>query len=505
PVCSGVTPENLAYIIYTSGSTGRPKGAMIPHGGLVNYLSWCAQAYNITEGNGTPVHSPIGFDLTVTSLFAPLITGQRVMLLPEDQGLDNLGAALAPDAALSLVKLTPAHVDLLNTMLPANTLAGRANALIIGGEALRAETVDAWRAFAPDTRLINEYGPTETVVGCCVYEVPPTGEVNSVIPIGRPIANTQLYILDRHLNPVPVGVPGELYIGGDGVGRGYLNRPELTAEKFIADPFSATPGARLYKTGDLARSFADGTIDFLGRIDHQVKVRGFRIELGEIEGVLSEHPAVGEVVVVAREDTPGDTRLVAYVVENREPRTENLGDDTDGSRFLVLGSALREFLAQRLPEYMVPSAFVVLDALPLTENGKVDRRALPAPETRIDLSASFVAPRTPLEEIVAQMWSEVLNVERIGVNDNFFDLGGHSLLATQLIAQVRDTFQVDLPLRSVFGAPTVASFSAEILSHAPVPARVEKTAQLLIKIARMSDNEVETMLVDQSQPPRREL
>ncbi|HEY0737078.1 MAG TPA: amino acid adenylation domain-containing protein, partial [Herpetosiphonaceae bacterium] len=335
PVCSGVTPENLAYIIYTSGSTGRPKGAMIPHGGLVNYLSWCAQAYNITEGNGTPVHSPIGFDLTVTSLFAPLITGQRVMLLPEDQGLDNLGAALAPDAALSLVKLTPAHVDLLNTMLPANTLAGRANALIIGGEALRAETVDAWRAFAPDTRLINEYGPTETVVGCCVYEVPPTGDVDSVIPIGRPIANTQLYILDRHLNPVPLGVAGELYIGGDGVGRGYLNRPDLTAEKFIADPFSTRPGARLYRTGDLARYQPDGTIDFLGRIDHQVKVRGFRIELGEIEGVLSEHPAVGEVVVVAREDTPCDTRLVAYVVEeqgnkgtkeqeNLEPRTQNL-------------------------------------------------------------------------------------------------------------------------------------------------------------------------------------
>ncbi|MBV9790944.1 MAG: amino acid adenylation domain-containing protein, partial [Chloroflexi bacterium] len=392
-VDSGATPDNLAYIIYTSGSTGRPKGAMIPHRGLVNYLSWCTQAYKIGEGSGTPVHSPIGFDLTVTSLFAPLIKGQRVMLLPEDQGLDGLGAALAPDAEFSLVKLTPAHVDLLNNVLPGETLAGRANALIIGGEALRAETVAYWREFAPATRLINEYGPTETVVGCCVYEVPPTGEVNSVIPIGRPIANTQLYILDRYLNPVPVGVSGELYIGGDGVGRGYLNRPDLTAEKFIADPFSTHPGARLYRTGDLARYFADGTIDFLGRIDHQIKVRGFRIELGEIEGVLSEHPAVSEVVVVAREDTPGDTRLVAYVVEEQTNK-ETKEQREDGSWFLVLGSTLREFLAQRLPEYMVPSAFVVLDALPLTENGKVDRRALPAPETKLDLSAAFVAPRT---------------------------------------------------------------------------------------------------------------
>jgi amino acid adenylation domain-containing protein len=494
-ISSGVTPDNLAYIIYTSGSTGRPKGAMIPHRGLVNYLSWASQAYRVVEGSGTLVHSPIGFDLTVTSLFVPLLVRQPVLLLPDEQGLDGLHAALAPDAAFSLVKLTPAHVDLLNAVLPAETLAGRAKALIIGGEALRAETIATWREYAPGTRLINEYGPTETVVGCCVYEVPPSGDMPKVIPIGRPIANTRLYILDRYLNPVPVGVPGELFIGGAGVGRGYLNRPELTAEKFIPDPFGATTGSRLYRSGDLARYLPDGTIDFLGRIDQQVKVRGFRIELGEIEATLLQHPAVNECVVLAREDAAGDVRLVAYVVE--EQGNTEIAENR--------AAELRAYLQARLPEYMLPSYFVVLDTLPLTENGKVDRRALPAPETASDRSAAFVAPRTPLEEVVTQLWAEVLNVERIGVHDNFFDLGGHSLLATQIIAQVRDSFQVDLPLRSVFGAPTVASFSAEILQHASAPARVEKTAQLLIQIAEMSDTEVETMLVDRSQSPGREM
>ncbi|HEY0735976.1 MAG TPA: condensation domain-containing protein, partial [Herpetosiphonaceae bacterium] len=396
-------------------------------------------------------------------LFAPLITGQRVLLLPEDQGLDGLSAALAPDAAFSLVKLTPAHVDLLNTVLPTDTLAGRANALIIGGEALRAETVAAWRECAPETRLINEYGPTETVVGCCVYEVPPTGEVNSVIPIGRPIANTQLYILDRFRNPVPLGVPGELYIGGDGVGRGYLNRPDLTAERFIPDPFSDRPGARLYRTGDLARYQPDGTIDFLGRIDHQVKVRGFRIELGEIETVLTQHPQIREAVVLARQHKIGDARLVAYVVENLEPRTKNLGDDEDGSRFLVLGSTLRAFLKEHLPDYMLPSAFIVLETLPLTPNGKLDRNALPEPDAaRPEIEHAFVAPRNPVEQTLAEIWQAVLGVKQIGIHDNFFELGGHSLLATQLVARVRDALQVDVPLRDVFAVPTVTEMAALI-------------------------------------------
>ncbi|HEY0607123.1 MAG TPA: amino acid adenylation domain-containing protein, partial [Herpetosiphonaceae bacterium] len=494
PVCSGVTPEHLAYIIYTSGSTGRPKGAMISHRGLVNYLSWCTRAYNLSAGSGTPVHSPIGFDLTVTSLFAPLITGQRVLLLPEDHGLEGLGAALAPDAAFSLVKLTPAHVDLLNTMLPANTLAGCANALIIGGEALRAETVSAWRAFAPQTRLINEYGPTETVVGCCVYEVPPTGDVPSVVPIGRPIANTQLYILDRHLNPVPVGVAGELYIGGDGVGRGYLNRPDLTATQFIPDPFSDRPGARLYRTGDLARYLPDGVIDFLGRIDHQVKLRGFRIELGEIEAVLTQHPQIREAVVLVRQHKTGDARLVAYVVEEqrnkgtKEQRNKDASTDSPPSPVATeaearrgsgqggrgdeglaqnqsegLIPALRAFLKERLPDYMLPSAFVVLETLPLTVNGKVDRRALPEPDAaRPEIEHAFVAPRNPVEQTLAEIWQAVLGVEQIGIHDNFFALGGHSLLATQLVARVRDALQVDVPLRDVFAVPTVTEMAALI-------------------------------------------
>ncbi|HEX6287625.1 MAG TPA: phosphopantetheine-binding protein, partial [Herpetosiphonaceae bacterium] len=276
----------------------------------------------------------------------------------------------------------------------------------------------------------------------------------SVIPIGRPIANTQLYVLDRQMQPVPLGAHGELYIGGDGVGRGYLNQPALTGATFVPDPFSGTGGGRLYKTGDLARYLADGTLEFLGRIDQQVKLRGFRIELGEIEAVLAEHPAVREAVVLLREDTPGDPRLVAYVATNQAP--SNQESET-------WNSELRQFLGARLPAYMIPSAFVLLDALPLTENGKVDRRVLPAPE-RSGLQAAdrVQPPRTPTEEAIAGIWSEVLQLDRIGMRDNFFELGGHSLLATQVIARLRSTFQIDLPVHRLFETPTIAALAEHI-------------------------------------------
>jgi amino acid adenylation domain-containing protein len=442
---NAATPGNLAYVIYTSGSTGLPKGAMIRHQGLVNYLTWCQRAYPVQAGRGAPVHSSISFDLTVTGLFAPLLAGRRVQILPEDVGVETLSTALQQQQDYSLVKITPAHLELLSQQLAPQEAAGRTRAFIIGGENLLAESVAFWQKYAPGTLLVNEYGPTETVVGCCVYKVSPDEYRPGSVPIGQPIINTQLYILDSRLSPLPAGAIGELYIGGDGVARGYLNRPELTAAKFVPDPFGQEAGARLYKTGDLARYLPGGDIEFLGRTDHQVKVRGFRIELGEIEAVLSQHAAVQETIVLAREDTPGDKRLVAYVVTA----------DDDGD--------LRGYLKDRLPEYMVPSAFVTLDALPLTTNGKVDRRALPVPDwTRPELGATFVAPRTPEEEILAGIWAGILGVERVGVYDTFFDLGGHSLLATQVISRLRDAFDVELPVRALFEAPTVAGLAASV-------------------------------------------
>jgi len=438
-----VQPRHLAYVIYTSGSTGRPKGVMIPHQGLVNYLSWCTQAYAAADGQGTLVHSPLGFDLTVTSLFSPLLVGQKAILLPEDKGTEALHEALDNNSDVTLVKITPAHLKLLSQTLPIGN-AAKARTLVIGGEALLAEDVSFWRTYAPATRLINEYGPTETVVGCSIYEVPATASLSGPISIGRPIANTQLYILDEHRQPVPINVPGELYIGGAGIARGYLNRPELTAERFIPHPWSTEPNARLYKTGDLARYRADGNIEFLGRLDHQVKIRGFRIELGEIETVLELHSAVRKAIVVAHEASPGDTRLVAYI----RPKEGQAVTEED----------LQTYVGDHVPNYMIPSAIIELDAFPLTANGKIDRRALPAPDyTR--RSKQITASRTPTEEIIAQTWSKVLSVPYISIDDDFFALGGHSLLAMRVIASLRTDFSVELPLRSFFDAPTVAQLA----------------------------------------------
>src|SRR5215213_6974498 len=821
--------DNLAYIIYTSGSTGQPKGTLITHGGLVNYLNWAIETY--PEGNGSPLHSSLSFDLTVTSIFPALLTGRPVEIIPEAESVSGLVSALARQPNYSLVKLTPAHVQLLATQLTETT--NLSNALVIGGENLLAETVKWWREQSPQTRLFNEYGPTETVVGCCVYEVQPETEWTGSIPIGRPIANTQLYILDGKGQPVPVGVAGELYIGGAGVGRGYLNRPELTAERFVPDRFSVAAGARLYRTGDLARYRSDGVIEYLGRMDQQVKVRGYRIEPEEIEAVLTQHEAIQEAVVIAREDVPGDKQLVAYVVAdpetvraveqqnqnettsehvesweqvfneiyrqvdiadpafniagwknsyNGEPipaeemrewvddtvaqirklkprRVLELGcgtglllfqlagecerycgsdfsyvalkyiqetisqhfpelshvdfrqrtaDDladiengafdvvilnsvvqyfpsldyldrvlTEAARVVRPGGAiyvgdvrslrllkvfqasvervrrmvpeeeelvidpayftalkerlpqisqvqvrpkrgrvhneltlfryhvaiykgqsptaklpvewrdwrreqlnleglrellrreqpevlglkavpnarlsaedeavepdelwqlgkelpyvidlgwanhgadgaydvifrrrdtewaqlsereldlfpiethasmrrsdyathplqrrlaallipqLRSYLQDKLPEYMIPSAFMLLSELPLSPNGKVNRRSLPKPDyiTR-DASASFVGPRTPEEEIIAAIWSQLLGIEKIDVHDNFFDLGGHSLRATQVISRIRELFHVELPLMKIFSAPTVESLAASIAEAA---------------------------------------
>ena len=430
---SNVCADNLAYVIYTSGSTGKPKGTLIHHRGLVNYLTWCTKAYSVEQGEGSPVHSSISFDMTITGLFSPLLVGRKVELLPEDKGIENLATVVRNKSNFSLIKITPAQLDLLSHQLLPQEAAGKTRAFIIGGENLLAESIAFWQENAPDTMLINEYGPTETVVGCCIYQA--KDKQSGAVPIGRAIANTQLYILDRYLHPVPVGSAGELYIGGAGVARGYLHRPDLTAERFIPNPFLA--GERLYKTGDLARYRADGIIEYLGRIDHQVKIRGFRIELAEIEAVLSQHPKVRECAILAKCD-----RLIAYAVLH------------PGETLTV--SELRNYLAEKLPEYMVPSALVTLDEMPLTVNGKVERQALPAPETlRPELEVAYVAPQTELEQIIATIWQEVLDLEKVGIYDNFFDLGGHSLLIAQVHSRLQARLERNISMVEMFKYPTI--------------------------------------------------
>lgn len=444
-----LAPENLAYVIYTSGSTGRPKGVMITHDGLGNYLHWATTAYAVAAGSGAPVHSSCAFDLTVTSLFCPLVAGRRVVLVPESKGVEALCAVLRAGRNFSLIKITPAHLKLLAQELKPEEAARCTRALVIGGEALSAEHLTFWRTHAPHVRLINEYGPTETVVGCCIYEVPPGAAATGPIPIGRPIANTEMYILDENCAPVPIGATGEIYIGGTGVARGYLNRPELTTEKFIAHPFRKEPGARLYKTGDLARYRSDGVIEYLGRVDDQVKLRGYRIEPGEIEAAIRSVEGVREVAVVVREVKPGDQRLVAHVVPQRPSS--------------CTAHHIRALLRTKLPDYMVPASFVFLPELPLTPNGKVDRRALPQPALDgYRAETPFVACRTATERWMARTWEEVLSVARVGAFDNFFDLGGDSLLGLRVILRIEKAFGKTLPLARVYETPTVEGLSRAV-------------------------------------------
>jgi amino acid adenylation domain-containing protein len=445
-----VSPDNLAYVIYTSGSTGKPKGAMITHRGVVNYLRWAVKAYDVEQGCGAPVHSPLSFDLSVTSLLAPLVAGRTIELLPEDGALTALAAALNSGKEYSLVKLTPAHLEALAHELNANHASSASRSLVIGGEALTSEAIKFWRTNAPAVKLYNEYGPTETVVGCCVFEVTSENEKAGAIPIGKPIANTQLYVLDHQMMPVPVGVTGELYIGGVGVARGYHKKEELTAERFVPDPFALQGGARLYKTGDLARYMADGNIEYLGRIDHQVKVRGYRVEPGEIEWALRQHPAVRDAIVIVREDQLADKRLVAYVMA-REPE-------------LPAEAELRAFASERLPSHMIPESLIILESFPLTSNGKIDRDALPAPSNvEVSHDVVYVAPRTPVEKELAAMWSEVLGQQEIGINDNFFKIGGHSLKAIQIVSRIHKQFETRITLQDFFASPTIEGLARVII------------------------------------------
>ncbi|MFD0200426.1 MULTISPECIES: non-ribosomal peptide synthetase [Saccharothrix] len=432
--------EHAAYVIYTSGSTGRPKGTLVEHRAAVNYLQWSVDAYPSVK-SGVFLHSPVTFDLTVTGLYAPLISGGAVHL--GDLADDGIDPASPTAAGFTFLKCTPSHLSVLD-VLP-DTYSPTAE-LVLGGEPLPGAQLDVWRKRHPGARVVNEYGPTETTVGCTTLVIEPDDEIPAeVLSLGRPLWNTQAYVLDDALRPVPPGVVGELYIAGENLARGYVARPGLTSGRFVANPYGPA-GSRMYRTGDLARWGEHGDLLFAGRADDQVKIRGYRVELGEIESVLSRHPSVGPVGVVVREDQPGDQRLVAYVVPAE-------GHDFDPI-------ALHAHVTAAVPDYMVPSAFVRLDALPLTANGKLDRRGLPVPDVVGGTAATGRAPRNFTEEVLVGVFATVLNLPSVGVEDSFFDLGGHSLLATRLVSRVRSVLDVELSIRSVFEAPTPAALAA---------------------------------------------
>lgn len=456
-----VAADNLAYVIYTSGSTGQPKGVQVTHGNLLNLISWHQRAFGVTAADrATQLASP-GFDAAVWEVW-PYLTAGASLHLPNDC------TRLAPESLRDWLVAQNITISFLPTTLAEGVLKlewPRETALrfLLTG----ADTLHNYPRPGLPFALVNNYGPTECTVVTTSATIPPREKPEHLPPIGHPIDNYQVYILDAQMRAVPAGSPGELYVGGAGVARGYLNRADLTAEKFVPSPFEA--GARLYRTGDLAKRLPDGQFVFLGRVDEQVKIRGYRVEPHEVAAVLENHPAVQASVVVAQDDGHGGKRLVAYIVP---------AADSD-----VTAPELQNFLQSYVPDYMMPAVFVRLDAPPLTPNGKLDRAALPEPDSSNVLRAElYVAPSTPVEERLAEILAPLLNVERVGVNDNFFLLGGHSLLGTQLIARVRDTFGVELPLRTIFDSPALGKLAGEI------------ERLIIAKVEAMSEDEVQQFL-----------
>lgn len=474
-----VSAENLAYVIYTSGSTGKPKGVMITHDGIRNRLLWMQEAYGLTAADRVLQKTPYGFDVSVWEFFWPLMVGARLVLARPGGHQDSVYLAeLIEQRAITALHFVP---SMLQAFLQ-TTEVGQCRSLrkvICSGEALSYELQEKFFTQMP-AELHNLYGPTEASVDVSYWACRRGGEKRPV-PIGRPIANTELYILDRWGQPAPVGVAGELYIGGDGLARGYLKRPELTATNFVPHPFSAAAGARLYRTRDLTRFRVDGQIEYLGRLDNQVKIRGFRIELGEIETQLRQHALVAECVVVVREGDSGDQRLIAYIVGGPDGNPKS--------------QELRAYLKQRLPEYMLPAAFVMLGEMPLSSNGKVDRRALPEPKgTRLE-ETEIVGPRTAVEEVLANIWCRVLKLEAVSVHDNFFDLGGHSILATQLVTQLEEIFPTTLPLLTLFFEnPTIAGFADAVVESLDGQLDMESIAHEYQNLEQLSDEELEKLL-----------
>ncbi len=445
--------EQLAYVIYTSGSTGRPKGVMIEHRALVNYTQAAIEQYGITSADRVLQFASASFDGHVEEVF-PCLTRGGTLLLRNDEMLDcRKFLQRCGEWQLTFVSLPTGFWHELTRAIVADGLAVPATLrlVVIGGEQALPERVAVWfQRVDSRARLMNTYGPTETTVVATAAELGPDDGRENRVPIGRALRNTRVYVLDRGQQPVPVGVPGELHIGGESLARGYLNRPELTEERFVPDPFGKA-GARMYKTGDVVRWRNDGRLEFIGRSDQQVKIRGFRIEPGEVEQVLREHPAVADAAVVARERSPGDLHLVAYLTASEDATP--------------VAADVRQFLRSRLPGFMVPTALVVLDRLPITPGGKVDRRALPAPDwsgAGIGSEAEFIAPRTATEQQLAGIWSEVLSIERVGAHDNFFDLGGHSLLAIQVISRINRDLDLGIALRDLFEAATLKALAERV-------------------------------------------
>ena len=465
---------------------------MLTHGNLVNYTEAANSAYAIGPEDNILQFGSISFDLSAEEIF-PCLSRGATLVLRTDSMLDSAAACFQKcnDWAITILDLPTLYWHELTVRLSTEglSLPPSVRLLIIGGERALPEQVAMWhKHVGPQVQLFNTYGPTEATIAAtrCLLP-PPAGEETelSEVPIGRAISNVQIYILDERLMTVPVGVPGELHIGGVGLVRGYLNRPELTAEKFIPHPFSSSPGARLYKTGDVARYLPDGNLEYVGRKDRQIKIRGFRVELGEVELALAQHAAIQEAYLTAYEEEAGQKRLVAYVV-------------CDQGEEALTTSALRKFLKERLPDYMIPAIFIFLDQLPLNSNGKVDQKALPLPDrTRPEMEEGYVAPRTPTEEVLAGIWAELLRVERVGVYDDFFDLGGHSLMATQIISRVREAFQVEISLRTFFQGANICELAQAIDTSERVnDADVDEIAQALAQLESLSEEEVKTMLME---------
>jgi amino acid adenylation domain-containing protein len=476
------TPDNLVYVIYTSGSTGVPKGVAVRHANLANYTQAIIKQLALEkekDGLAFATVSTLAADLGNTSIFPALLSGGCLHVIGYDVALDgNQFSAYAAAHPIDVLKITPSHLNaLLSSAEPGKVLPRRY--LLLGGEAFTWELLRKVEQ-AGTCAVINHYGPTEATVGCCTFHVKDhdvSRWAPATVPIGRPLENAQVYILDRNLQPAPLGVPGELCIGGKGLAAGYINQAKQTAERFVPNPH--VPGSLIYRTGDLARFLPDGNVEFLGRIDHQIKIRGFRVEPAEIEAVLKRHPAVQQAVLIPLEEKSGDKRLVAYVVPFA------------GST--ISPEELRALAHQSLPEYMVPSAFVPLHSLPLNANGKLDRRALPSPDQARESSHEEQAmPQSPIEQSIAAIWCEVLSLPRVGVQENFFELGGHSLLATQVMSRVCNQFQVRLPLRTLFEAPTVGGLAAAVAQVQPQNA--DEVASLLKDLEGVSEEEAERLL-----------
>jgi amino acid adenylation domain-containing protein len=492
-------PESLAYVMYTSGSTGKPKGAMIEHRGMMNHLWAKVEDLGLSNSDIVAQNAPSSFDVSIWQMMAALLAGAQVQIIDEEIARDaETLLASVQRLGITVLQTVP---TLLGIMIDQQEQAGEQRLslqklrwMISNAEALPRSMCDQWARLYPQVPLLNAYGPTECSDDIAHYVVEQVSDAQwTYAALGSPLRNMKSYVLDGWMRQVPIGMTGEMYIGGVGVGRGYLNRPDLTAERFVPNPFSQEPGARLYRTGDSVRRLAGGKADFVGRLDNQVKLRGLRIELTEIEAVLNQHESVLRSVAIVREDEPGDQRLVAYVVGKHQ-----VAIDTD---------ELRSSLKGRLPEYMVPGAIVVLERMPLTVNEKIDRTALPKPERAIAEASCYVQPRHKLDEKVAAIWADALKVPRIGIHDNFFVLGGHSLLATRIVSRMRNELEIDLTLRMLFEKPTVAAMSDAIeqLKHLPGKpgaqpgARIERSTQpvedeIVTQLDQLSEEEIDQLI-----------